>query len=56
MGEVRNAYRILIVEYQRKRPHGRHRHSWRVMLKRALIVRIWTGFMWLMLGTWDGLL
>jgi hypothetical protein len=31
VGEVRNAYRILIVEYEGKGLLGRQRHSWRIM-------------------------
>jgi hypothetical protein len=36
MGEMRNAYRILVGKYDGKRPHGRPRHRWENNIKMGL--------------------
>jgi hypothetical protein len=43
---IRNAYRILVGETERKGPIGRCRGGWEIILKWALKndVRVWTGF------------
>jgi hypothetical protein len=33
MGKMRNTYKILVAELQRKRPRGRHRRRWEVAIK-----------------------
>jgi hypothetical protein len=47
MGEVRNAYIILIVKLEGKRPLGRPRRRWednvRIYLK-EIVAKMWTGF------------
>jgi hypothetical protein len=51
-GEKRNAYRILVGKPGGKTPLGRPRHRWKERLDGA----IWTGLIWLMIGTTGGLL
>jgi len=43
MGERRDAYRVLVGKPDRKRPLGRHKRRWRIILK--CIFRKWDGGM-----------
>jgi hypothetical protein len=59
MGEKRNAYRILVGNQERKRPLGRPRLRWEDDIKLDLREKwdeaVWTGFIWLGIGTCGGL-
>jgi hypothetical protein len=58
MGEMRNAYKIFIRKHERKRPHGRARHRWEVNISmdlREMGCKMWTGFIWLRIGSNDRL-
>ena len=59
MGERRVVYRVLVGKPERKRPLGRHRRRWEDNIKMALQEvgwRLWTGSIWLRIGTGGGLL
>jgi hypothetical protein len=60
MGVKRSAYRILVGKREGKRPLGRPRHRWEDNIKMDLRERengvVWTGLMWLRIGTSGGLL
>jgi hypothetical protein len=51
MREKRNAYRILVVNQEGRRPLGRSRSR-----RMEIIKIVWIGFIWLMIGTGGGLL
>jgi hypothetical protein len=56
-GEKENTYRILVGKPEGKRPLGRPRG--RIILRRILFRRdgaVWTGLIWLRIGTSGGLL
>jgi hypothetical protein len=53
IGEIRNAYKVLVGKPEGK-TLGRPRRRWKRMLK--WIERVWTGFIWLTIGTGDWLL
>jgi hypothetical protein len=55
MGEKRNAYRLLVGKPEGKRPLGRPRHRWVDILERWDGV-MWTGLVWLRIGTGGELL
>jgi hypothetical protein len=58
IGAKRNAYRILVVKWEGKRPLGRPRRRWyilKLILERRDWV-VWTGLIWLRIGTSGGLL
>jgi hypothetical protein len=55
-GEKRNAYRILVGKLVGKRPLGRPRCRWVDNIKINLREIVWTGSIWLRLGTSGGLL
>jgi len=59
MGEMRNAYKILVRKPERKRPHERPRCKWddniRMDLK-EIGWKVWTGCIWLRIGTGGRLL
>jgi len=45
-GEMRNVYNILVGQPEGKRPPGRYRHSWEIILEWILGKwggRVWTG-------------
>jgi hypothetical protein len=53
MGEKMNAYRILVVKPERKRPLGGRNYRWVDNNKMDGVVR--TGLIWLRIGTSGGL-
>jgi hypothetical protein len=57
IGESRGVERVLVGKPEGKRPLGRTRHRWEDNIKiylQKVDVRIWTGSMWLWLGTGGG--
>jgi hypothetical protein len=58
MGEKRNAYRILVVNPEGKRPLGRPRSRWLDNIKMDLRENgmVWIGSIWLRTWTSEGLL
>jgi hypothetical protein len=54
MGEKRNAYRLVVGKPEGKSPLGKPRHSWVIILGRIGVV--WTGLVWLRIGTGGGAL
>jgi hypothetical protein len=56
MGEMRNACNILVGKSEGKRPLGRRRRSWENNIKRWMGGKMWTGFIWLRIGTIGGIL
>jgi hypothetical protein len=54
MAEKRNVYRLLVGNPEGKRPLVRPRHRW-VQLLRSILERydgvLWTGLIWLRIGT-----
>jgi hypothetical protein len=54
MGKTRNTYRILVGKPESKRPLGRPRSKWVDNIKMDGMV--WTGSIWLRIGTSGGLL
>jgi hypothetical protein len=59
MGKLRNAYKILIRKPVDKRPRGSPRCRWEDNIRMALEKyggKVWTGFIWLKVGTCDGFL
>jgi hypothetical protein len=59
MGERRVAYGVLVGKPQGKRPLGRPRRRWEDNTRMDLQDvgwGAWTGFIWLRIGTGDGLL
>jgi hypothetical protein len=59
MGEKKNAYRILVGNPEGKRPLGRPRHRWVANIKmdlREIDGIVWSGSIWLRIGTSGGLL
>jgi hypothetical protein len=57
-GETRNTFSILSGNPERKRPHGRPRHGYEdnIKIEFKYDMNVWTGFIWVMIGTSDGLL
>jgi len=54
MGERRGVYRLLLGKPEGKRPLGRPRHRWEIILRwvfRKWDVGLWTGLSWLRIGT-----
>jgi hypothetical protein len=59
MGEGRNVYRVLVGKPEEKRPLGRPRRRWEDGIKMDLGEigwGVWSGFIWLRIGTVGGLL
>jgi len=55
MGEERGLYRVLVGKPEGKRPLGRPRRRWRIILRLIFRdVRAWTGSSWLRIGTGGG--
>jgi len=57
MGERRGVYRILMRKPEGKRPLGRPRRRWEIILRcifRKWDVGVWTGSSWLRIGTGGG--
>jgi hypothetical protein len=57
--EMRNVYKILVGKLEGKRPLGRRRRRWDDNIKINLAeycLEVWTGFIWLWIGTSVGLL
>jgi hypothetical protein len=57
MGEKRTAYRLLVGKPEGKRPLGRPRRRWGIILE-WILERwdgvVWTGLVWLRIGTGRG--
>jgi hypothetical protein len=56
MGERRGAYRVLVGKHEGKIPLGRLRSRWEYIIKKDLQEvgrRLWTGLIWLSMGTGD---
>jgi hypothetical protein len=54
MGEMGNAYKILVGNPEEKRPLGRHKYSWEDNIKmdiREIGGKVWTEFIWIRIGT-----
>jgi len=52
--EMRNVYKILVGKPEGKRPLGRPRGRWKNSIRmnlREIGVKVWFGFIWLMIGT-----
>jgi hypothetical protein len=58
MGEKRNAYRLLVGKPEERRPLGRPRRRWldNIRMDLAEDGMMWTGFVWLRIGTGGKLL
>jgi hypothetical protein len=58
MGEKRNAYRLFVGNPERKRPLGRPRHRWvdNIRILKMWEGVMWTGLVWLRIGTGGELL
>jgi hypothetical protein len=59
MGEWRKVYRVLVGKPKGKRPLGRPRHIWEDGIRmdlREIGWGVWSGFVWLRIGTVGGLL
>jgi hypothetical protein len=58
MGEMRNSYKILVGKLEGKRPLERLRRRWGDNIRMDLreCWELWTGFLWLRIGTSGGLL
>ena len=55
MGERREAYRVLVMKPEGKRPLGRHRHRWKDDgYSGSGMWGVWTGLSWLRIGTGGG--
>jgi hypothetical protein len=54
MGEKRNVYRLLVGKPEEKRSLGRPRRRWMDNIKMDLM--LWTGLVWLRIGTGGELL
>jgi hypothetical protein len=52
MGDMRSAYNSLLGKLEGKSPLGRPRFRWEVILD-LILGRVWTGCMWLRIGTID---
>ena len=58
-GERRGIHRILVGKPEGKRPHGRPRPRWEITIRyilRKWDVGVWTGLIWLRIGTGSGLM
>jgi hypothetical protein len=58
-GERIGVYRILVGTPERKRTLGRPRHRWKDEIRmyiREIGWKVWTGFVWLRVGSSGGLL
>jgi hypothetical protein len=56
---LRNAYRTFVERPEGKRPLGRPRSRWEdsiIIHLREIGGKVWTGFIWLRIGTSNGLL
>jgi hypothetical protein len=56
VGEMRNAYKMLVGKYEGKRPRSRPRHRWMLEEIWKYGGKVWTGFIWLRIGSNGGLL
>jgi hypothetical protein len=57
IGESTGVYRVLVEKPDGKRPLGRHRRRWRIILRWMFgkwDVRAWTGSIWLRTGAGGG--
>jgi hypothetical protein len=55
---IRNAYKILVIKPEGSRPLGRPRRRWEddIRTNFEVVVRMWTGYILLRIGTSGGLL
>jgi hypothetical protein len=51
MGEKRNAYRLLVGKPEGRRPLRRPRRRWLNNIRMDLVEVMWTGLVWLRIGT-----
>jgi hypothetical protein len=59
MGDIRNAYDILVGKSAGKKPLGRHRQGWEDHFRIDLMKKrwkLWTGFIWPRTGTGGGII
>jgi hypothetical protein len=56
MGEMRNEYKILVGKREGKRPRCRPKDRREDIIRTDLREIMWTGFIWLRIGTGDGIL
>jgi len=56
MEEMRNVYKILVGKHEWKRQLRRPRHRHEVNIRMDLREMVWTGFIWLTIGTCSMLL
>jgi hypothetical protein len=59
VGKRRGAYRVLLGKREGRRPLGRPRHRWGIIIKWIFskwVEEVWTKLIWLRIGTGGGLL
>jgi hypothetical protein len=59
MGDIINAYKVLVRKPEGKNSHGRPRRRWEDNIRKYLREigwEVWIGFIWLRVGTSSGLL
>jgi hypothetical protein len=51
MGERRGTYRVSVGTSEGSRLLGRRRHRWEHNIRMEIGLEVWTGFIWLRIGT-----